>query len=176
MVGYNTEEYRLWFVPSGLVDRIGPLAFALARLKYRIGGRVARLYRAHRPGAKPGEVLGALVTDKVLRVPLNRLADERTSRTYMYEFAWRTPVQDLGACHALEIGFVFDTLRTADAVALAGPGAPQPLADAMHAAWVSFARTGDPGWPAWSGKRPVMRFDVEPELVYALLEDERAAW
>jgi carboxylesterase type B len=32
--------------------------------------------------------------------------------TYMYEFAWRSPQFNglLGACHGLEIAFVFDTL------------------------------------------------------------------
>ena len=28
----------------------------------------------------------------------------------------------------------------------------QGIADAMHAAWISFARTGDPGWPAYDAR------------------------
>lgn len=175
MVGYNSEEYRLWFVPSGLVDRIGRLTFRLALAKFRISGRVARLYRAGRPAATPGELLGEMATDLLLRVPLNRLADRHGGRAYMYEFGWGTEVERLGACHALEIPFVFDTLKTADAVALTGTAAPQELADAMHAAWVSFARTGDPGWPAWDASRPVMTFG-RGGLVHAPREHERAAW
>jgi para-nitrobenzyl esterase len=56
----------------------------------------------------------------------------------------------LGAAHATEIPFVFDTLDTPDAVALLGPGAPQEVADAMHAAWVRFITAGDPGWAAYN--------------------------
>jgi para-nitrobenzyl esterase len=52
----------------------------------------------------------------------------------------------LGAAHATEIPFVFDTLDTGDAVALLGEDPPQSLADSMHAAWVAFIRDADPGW------------------------------
>lgn len=54
LLGANLEEYRLWFVPSGAVDRISGLTLRLAMLKFKIPGRIGRLYRAARPGAKPG--------------------------------------------------------------------------------------------------------------------------
>jgi len=76
-----------------------------------------------------------------------------SGRTYAYDFAWRSPACGgrLGACHGLELPFVFDTLATATGPnGLLGPGEddpPQALADRMRDAWVSFARDGDPGWP-----------------------------
>ncbi|WNI22343.1 carboxylesterase family protein [Streptomyces sp. ITFR-16] len=180
LMGSTTEEYRLWFVPSGLTERLSRTKLRLARLKAGVPGATARTYRANRPGATPGELLGALATDLLLRVPLNRLADARagaSGTTRLYEFGWRSPVLGLGACHGLEIGFVFDTLGGPDAVALAGPDAPQELADAMHAAWVRFAASGDPGWPAWDASRPVMRFGPgAPELVRAPRDDELRGW
>ncbi|MEU3052096.1 carboxylesterase/lipase family protein [Streptomyces griseus] len=205
LLGCNREEYRLWFVPSGALDRVNGLTLRLALLKFRIPGRVARLYRAGRPGAKPGVILGEIATDLLLRGPLNRLADSRLpgpglrgtgtggspaaasppggpaisgsrpARTFFYEFAWRSPVLELGACHALEIGFVFDNLRHGEA--LTGPDAPQPLADAMHRAWVGFAATGDPGWAAWDGRRPVRVFDHPgTSTVLAPRQEELRAW
>ncbi|MFJ6234312.1 carboxylesterase/lipase family protein [Streptomyces griseus] len=180
LMGTNTEEYRLWFVPGGLTESIGALQLRLALLKFRVPGATARVYRANRPGAAPGEILGALATDLLLRVPLNRLADARTGApgaTYLYEFGWPTPVQRLGACHALELGFVFDTLTHPDTMALTGPDAPQELADAMHRAWVDFATDGDPGWPSWDARRPVTVFGPgAPELVLAPRDDELRGW
>lgn len=176
MLGYTTEEYRLWFLPSGTLDRITPLHLFGARLKFRAPRRAIGLYRRNRSGARTGEILGALATDVLLRVPKNRLADARNGRTWMYEFSWRSPVVDLGAAHALELGFVFDTLSSAEAEAFAGPDRPQQLADAMHAAWVRFAATGDPGWPAWDERRPVMTFDhPDSGVVLAPRDDERRA-
>ncbi|MFD7714857.1 carboxylesterase/lipase family protein [Streptomyces sp. NPDC059814] len=181
LMGSNTEEYRLWFVPSGLTERLSRTKLRLALLKFRVPGATARTYRANRPGATPGELLGALATDLLLRVPLNRLADARSADagggTHLYEFGWPSPVQRLGACHGLEIGFVFDNLDRPDAVALAGEDAPQELADAMHAAWVRFAASGDPGWPGWDASRPVMLFGPgAPGTVHAPRDDELRGW
>jgi para-nitrobenzyl esterase len=178
LVGYNSEEYRLWFVPSGVVDRVNAVTLRLALAKFRIRARVARQYRRGLPGAKPGEVLGTIATDMLIRVPANRLADSRDgSNTFMYEFGWQSPVDRLGACHALEIGFVFDNLRSPDVAALVGPAAPQPLADVMHRAWVDFATRGAPGWDGWGPSRPVMRFDLpNPTVVHAPRDAELLLW
>ncbi|MEU4080480.1 carboxylesterase [Streptomyces venezuelae] len=182
LMGTTTEEYRLWFVPGGTADRVGPVLQRLLLWKTRVPSRTARVYRAGRRREKPGEVLGALATDKLLRVPLNDLADARLragcrAGTYLYEFGWRSPVLGLGACHALELGFVFDTLDLPETRALTGPDAPRELAAAMHAAWVSFAGTGDPGWRLWDPARPVMTFGPGlPSLVEAPREAERRAW
>lgn len=180
LMGTNTEEYRLWFVPGGLTERVSRLKLRLALLKFRVPNATARTYRANRPDATPGELLGALATDLLLRVPLNRLADARAgapASTYVYEFGWPSPVQRLGACHALELGFVFDTLAHPDTMALTGQDAPQELADAMHRAWVDFATTGDPGWPSWDASRPVRFFGPgAPDLVLAPRDDELRCW
>ena len=180
MLGSTTDEYRLWFVPTGLMQRISPVLFAAARLKFRIGRRILAAYRANRPGATRAELFGALATDILARLPYNRIADARLNGgapTHFYEFAWPSPVMQLGAAHAMELGFVFDRLASPDSVGLAGADAPQQLADEMHAMWVSFAKTGDPGWPAWDATRPVQVFDAPTSVVVlAPREDERAAW
>jgi para-nitrobenzyl esterase len=180
LLGSTSEEYRLWFVPTGLMSKISAGLFAAARLRFKIGPRVLAAYRARQPGASRGELFGALATDILLRLPINRISDARLARgarTHVYEFAWRSPVQDLGAAHAMELGFVFDGLASADSVALAGPDAPQQLADDMHSAWIRFAATGDPGWEPWSARRPVETFDAPASrIVTAPREEERASW
>jgi para-nitrobenzyl esterase len=77
----------------------------------------------------------------------------------------------------MEIGFAFDTLGSPDWREVMGDNPPQGLADEMHAAWVSFAKTGNPGWEAWSAKRPVENFDSPISgIVYAPREETRSAW
>jgi para-nitrobenzyl esterase len=96
----------------------------------------------------------------------------------MYEFAWRSPRYDglLGACHALEIPFVFHTLGNGTEP-LWGTNPPQRLADTMHAAWVAFATQGDPGWPKYDlSRRATMRFDTTSEVVDDPRSAERALW
>ena len=82
----------------------------------------------------------------------------------------------LGAGHAVEIPFVFDALGP-QAEPLLGTAPPQALADAMHTAWVNFARTGDPGWPAYDAtQRTTMRFDHTSGVVDDPLVQERQLW
>ncbi|NEE37830.1 carboxylesterase family protein, partial [Streptomyces sp. SID7982] len=46
LLGTNAEEYRLWFVPGGLTERISRLQLRLALLKFRVPNATARTYRA----------------------------------------------------------------------------------------------------------------------------------
>ncbi len=172
LAGTTTEEFRLFTVPTGIAAAVTEevLPFALAR--YGWDPRVAELYAAHRPGASPGEVLTAMLTDAAFRAPTVALALAQHAaggEAYLYELSWRTPVADLGACHALDLAFVFDTLGAPGVADLAGPQPPQRIADEMHRAWVAFARDGGPGWrPYTPGDRAVMVFgtasaiDVDP--------------
>ncbi|WP_308120589.1 carboxylesterase/lipase family protein [Streptomyces bambusae] len=153
LLGWTTEEYRLWLAPTGMqrhLDRLGPLAVALARRRSGKDRAAVRALRAGLPAAGAGDVAGHLLTDLRLRDPLRRLAAApgRRAPAHLYEFGWRSGIPGLGACHALELGFVFDTLAVPESSWLAGPEAPQALADEMHAAWVAFATHGDPGWDA----------------------------
>jgi carboxylesterase type B len=85
-----------------------------------------------------------------------------------------------GACHALEIPFVFDTLDLGPAQmqgSLLGDEPPQTVADAMHRAWVAFATTGDPGWSRYDpDRRATMRFDTDSKVVDDPRAFERELW
>ena len=160
LVGTNTDDWRLWLVVSGAIAGItdemltGPVTTygyqSLAAYGLTPDTALAA-YRARHPGAAPGDLLTVVQTDWWMRIPAIALADAHAAadraaatagQTYMYEFAW--PAPGLGAVHAVEVPFVFDTLSP-DAPLfgpLLGDHPPQALADTMHAAWVSFASTG----------------------------------
>ena len=183
LVGTNAEEHRLFLVPNGVIGHItdGVVAGTIAAYGLPVEKTLAT-YRSIRPNASPGELLSALVTDWFYRIPAIRLAEAHAkskSATYMYEFAWRSPQFDglLGACHSLEIAFVFDTLDKEGLEPVMGPNPPQQLADSMHAAWVNFAATGDPGWPKYDpSRRATMRFDTTSAVVDDPRAAERALW
>lgn len=164
LIGSNTDEYRLWFPPPVLAG-ISRIKLLLARIALRIPRRAVAAYRSAFPGASTGEIFGQLATDIMLRAPLTRLARTRSAPTFVYEFAWKSPVRDLRAAHALELGFVFDRLGDPEAQRLAGSDAPQALADEMHSAWISFIKTGKPGWPAYGPNRITRLFDTESSTV-----------
>lgn len=183
IIGTNTDEEMLFMVPNGAINYITEdmLAGTVAAYGLPVSETIAT-YRAIRPDASAGELLSAIVTDWFFRIPAIRLAEahaQSTGATYMYEFAWRSPGFDgkLGACHGLEIPFVFDTLDKEGFEVLLGDDAPQQLADAMHAAWVAFAKVGDPGWQRFDlSRRATMRFDTTQKLVEDPRSAERLLW
>jgi para-nitrobenzyl esterase len=182
IVGTNTDEHRLFLVSVGAIDQVTPEALAAVVAAYGLPVETTLVaYRTAHPGASPGDLLAAIQTDWCWRIPAIRLGDAHansSSATYMYEFAWRSPRYDglLGACHALEIPFVFHTLGNGTEP-LWGTNPPQRLADTMHAAWVAFATQGDPGWPKYDlSRRATMRFDTTSEVVDDPRSAERALW
>ena len=183
LAGTNAEEQRLFLVPNGVIGSLTGQALAGAIAAY--GSPVETTlttYRASHPEASPGELYSAIVTDWFYRVPAIRLAEaqvKNSSKAYMYEFGWRSPSfnGELGACHALEIAFAFDTLAIPGQELLLGPNPPQSVADTMHAAWVAFAKSGDPGWPQYDlQRRATMRFDIDSKLVDDPNSPQRSLW
>ena len=109
-----------------------------------------------------GAIYCAATTDLVFRWPARRFAAAHQGTVHLYEFGWPSTAFGgaLGACHALELPFVFNTLACCTgANALAGPAPPQALADRVHGLWVEFARSGRLPWP---------RYEARTRQVYAL--------
>jgi carboxylesterase type B len=182
LVGSTLEEFNFFLVPNDAIEQITAEALAGAIAGYGLPLKATlATYHAKHPGATPGELLSAIQGDWFFRIPALRLADAHATSlaaTYMYEFAWRSPRFDgrLGACHGAEVAFVFDQLAE-QTQSLAGPNPPQPLADTMHAAWVAFARNGNPGWPRYDlTRRATMRFDTKSPVVDDPRANERVLW
>ena len=183
LAGTNTEEFRLFFVPTGMAAMVTGQTMPAFLGALGISPATAAVYQANRPGASAGDILCALVTDRFFRNPTfaaaaARLAAGGPAPTYVYEFGWQSPVQGLGAAHAVEIPFVFDNLASPDAQLAVGTEPPAALASDMHATWVRFAATGDPGWAAFDASYPVRVFGGPDDGLVVLdpRGDERASW
>ncbi|MEV0063545.1 carboxylesterase family protein [Nocardia sp. NPDC050718] len=161
LVGTNAEEFRFFAVPLGLVAGIDEQTLPMMLARAGIGPAAVAAWTPRRANSVPGDVFCEIVTDRIFGEPARELAEAAGGSAYLYEFGWSTEVLGLGACHALELPFVFDTLDRAHA--LTGEHPPQRLADEMHRAWVDFATDGDPGWPAYRADAPVTHTFDAPE-------------
>ncbi|MGW3202739.1 carboxylesterase/lipase family protein [Streptomyces sp. NPDC001135] len=187
LVGHNRDEYRLFLITAGLHGKItDDLAKATLRL-YAPGGEAGeKAYRTAFPGATPEQLFERVQTDWLFALPSLRLAEAQHTgggRAHVYELTWPAPGGGglLGACHALDIPLLFGTYG-ADLGGLVFPGGrPTPEAERLSAfmrgAWTSFARTGDPGWPAYDpDSRLVQILDREPTTGPYPEERSRLIW
>ncbi len=187
LVGTTRDEWNLF----GLMARDAVDEEILLRRLGRVvedpHGMVS-VYRQAHADADHDRLWSAVMTDRVFRIPAIRLAEAQCRhqpRTWMYLFQWASSAFGgrLGSCHALEIPFVFDNLHQPGVSFFTGDDPPKTLADAMHRAWIAFARTGDPnhdGLPQWLSydlhERSTMHFDVVCELQSDPAPEQRAAW
>jgi para-nitrobenzyl esterase len=198
LVGSTGEESKLFTAMApGPEPDAGQLAAAFAA---RLGERadsaavqqtIDTYRRARSARGEPAthrELIEAVDTDFMFRIPADRLATAHAARqpdTYAYRFDWTSPMADgaLGACHALEIPFVFGNQRLPGLEEFAGSGpAVDRLAEQVMDAWLAFAREGNPStealtWPPFDAKsRRTAVLDASCRIEERPREPERQCW
>jgi len=136
------------------------------------GPSLIAAYRREYPQASPFDLYASIAVAPVRQAAFTQAARKAAvggAPAYSYVYAWRTPLLDdrPGVFHSSEISFVMDNAELCDQYSGRTPEA-LALAKRMSAAWVSFARTGNPNhaglphWPAFTGEdNETMVFNTE---------------
>jgi para-nitrobenzyl esterase len=200
LLGTNREEWKLFMLGDRKARRLDEaslrrrLARALPGADAQGRALAERAFAAYRGDAAPrrgashAESWECFQADRVFHVPAHRLAELQAAHapTFAYRFDWSPPAlrRWVGACHGIEIPFVFGTLRQpplAPLFALA-PGARR-LSARMQRAWLAFAKSGDPGhedlpeWPAYDAtRRATLALGTRSELREAPFDAALRFW
>jgi para-nitrobenzyl esterase len=181
LIGTNKDENTLFLFSH---PRFGAFDEAdIAKLaRNTVGDRAEALtaaLRAAYPDYSDTHIYSAIGTVTGMWGNSVKLAERKAAQgaapAFMYLLTWETPVAKgrLRSPHAVEIPLVFDNVEKARNFVGRGE-APQVVADQMSDAWLRFARTGDPGWPAYDGaRRATMVFDLESRVVEDPLPEVR---
>jgi para-nitrobenzyl esterase len=175
LIGSNREEARLFLVAAQTIGVIDDGLLEAVAAGYGLPGDGLAVYRDVMPGARPGDVLAAVISDWFFRVPAIRVAEARAAGvagagregvgagvgvgagagTWMYRLDHPEPASnhELGACHGVEVPFVFDTIGGSELEPRLGPRPSQAVADRVHRVWVDFVTGGDPGWAPYDPGR-----------------------
>ncbi len=181
LIGSTLDEGHAWLAQDDKL--VAATSMDVAAATAEAGGfakAAAELPADRRPvGQKPWELASAMMTWSVFEKPSRRFADghaEHGGTGYVYRFDWR-PTRDarFGACHCIELPFMFDNLEGwPDAAMMQGhdPASYRVLATAMRDSWAAFVRSGNPAspalpdWPRWSPQtRACMVLDDKPRLI-----------
>lgn len=197
IIGTNRDEMAFFAIGNPIFRNIDD-----AHLERWIGrsapacdpAAVVQAYRSVRTargqGVTPWDLWVAIGSDIVFRAPSALLAGAQGRAggdVRVYLFTWSTPVFGgfLGACHALEIPFVFGVHHRPGVAPFVGgqlPGADE-LSVALQDAWLGFARGSDPSsgpagfWPQWDPDQQLtMVFDDRSEVEKAPGAEELQVW
>jgi para-nitrobenzyl esterase len=190
LIGYNQDEGTFLMQSdeefyalddAGLHKRVAERTGANA-------DRVIATYRKVFPNASPTLLMDYIARDtgfgRNAITQAERHAMAGKAATYMYRFNWQTPGFNgkYGCPHGAEIVFVTGDPSHMDVLTHNTPEA-QALAAKVNAAWVAFAKTGDPntaGLPHWepytTDARSVMFLDNQSTLVKDPEADVRKLW
>jgi len=160
LIGHTRDEGTFFIATDpkfGKFAREDVMARAETMARGKAKELVAAL-EACRPGATPTQLIADLWTATWAFAGTVIIAERKAAQeppVYAYMLEWPTPVAGgvLAATHALDVPLVFNTLEDARAFVGKG-GAPERLAELMQAAWIAFARKGDPNCPELPEWRP----------------------
>ncbi len=190
MAGSNLEEGKLFALMAGpdilkmdeesmvkRVNRLVPEQYSDGLIgKYRTA-----LSNRDLP-VTPFEIFAAIQGDQHFRMTIIRLCEYQEKigvPSYGNVFKWKSAAPGFGACHGLDVGFVFGNLN--EEFHGCSPEA-QTLAENMQDAWIAFAKTGNPycpglgPWPNYGNDRKMMVLGEDSRVEIAPYEAERAAW
>lgn len=150
IIGHNADEHRLYMNPRHRFKDGGLHTALEPRLPTEIVDELADIY----PQLSDLETLAAVETELRYRQPQQRYVHTREherrttglpANTWTYKFNWPSPALRgwLGACHAIEIPFVFNNFTDRSTAKFVGPG-HEELAQEVLKLWVYFANHGQP--------------------------------
>jgi para-nitrobenzyl esterase len=172
IVGYTRTERTVYNIDdprSSLVDEKALLE-STKRTLGDSADKVIEDYKKKYPKATPAELSIYISTD-VAAMSSIKLAERRAALgkgpTYLYVFAWETPVMGLRSPHTIEIPFVFNHIDASQSMVGPVNSEMRLLEAAAAGAWASLARSGNPNhkglpnWPAYTpDTRATMIFDT----------------
>lgn len=187
LVGSCADELRYFFFRAPEAMRLAMLRAGIDRYFHSATEQANALDRYREvDGDDEAAALCALHSDAWFGAPTERLADAQcrhTANVYRYRFSWPTPVLGgaLGACHGVDLPFLFGCVD--EAAALVGRDPPRSLTVELRSAFIRFAATGLPGdiggvpWPRYdAGRRPVLDVGLTTGVLNDPAASTRGIW
>ena len=151
LTGTNRDEARYWINEMGYTVPVLPGMFTYEQLiPFMYENNLQRMTDEERElanafvDAQDGKKVWRLTefyNELLFRVPAVEQVERHKGANYNYYWTMPGADETLGACHAIELAYVFNNPQ---ADIYTGGLYNEELADVVQDMWVNFARTGDP--------------------------------
>ena len=146
LIGTNADEMRYWIQESGF--------YFIFRIILNLILENVTLYRIKKDGLiyfnefkklvkdNPGE---NFLSDIFFRMPALKMADihsKNNGNVYLYYWTWTSSRPNFGACHAVELSYVFNNLH--ETHYMGDKNINYKLGTIVQDMWANFAKYGDP--------------------------------
>ena len=146
LIGSNQNEINYWIIECGyyflfkifikvLVENI--IKFRLEKDKQNIFEKYQKIEKE-----SPNE---NFLSDLFFRVPASKIAElhsKNKGNTYLYYWTYPSSIPNFGACHAVELSYIFNNLQ--ETHYMGNKNINYKLAEISQEMWVNFAKTGNP--------------------------------
>ena len=182
LIGTNSNELNYWIGELG-----GIVPFRLG-IPVKFENDIKTLSKADKKRVKKfmsslkGHSMWRIAefyNEVMFRLPAVRQADlhsQNGGRVFMYYWTEPSAIKFRGACHAVELAYVFGNI---DETIYTGKHADRELSDTVMSIWANFAKTGNPSLPSldWEPydvpKRATMVLQKQPVLTHDVLKEQR---
>jgi para-nitrobenzyl esterase len=192
LLGFTTDEASAFFAFDEPLWQLRADAL-VASVRERAGDDIAaelQHYVEHADDGPPARALVDMVSDAYMIAPTVELAERLGGGrpVHLYRMGWSSDAVEgrLGACHTIELPFVFNTFEAWSQAPMLGTAEPDELRGLgrrVQDAWLAFAESGVPqhdDLPTWrpcsSGTATALDFDVDPAMLEDPSDGRRELW
>ncbi|MCC8953507.1 carboxylesterase family protein [Bradyrhizobium sp. Pear77] len=173
MIGVTREEYAAFSVANPALKELSDDALETL-IRSEIGDDASSMVlqlRSTRASASPRALLGDFYSDRIFTKQSFEIASIQSRfgrKAFSYSFDWQSPNPELGACHCIDLPFLFgniDVWKVAPMISGADQQEVQDLSRLFRGSIAAFAATGDangnglPNWPAYAADQALVHFD-----------------
>lgn len=188
LIGTTADEYRLFTFVDPTWRQLDEKAIE-ERFKATFRKKWSTLSEQLDGQKLSQELFEKLMTWDMFTYPAIKLSETRMKqgeKVWMYRFDYKSTAfgGGLKSCHALELPFVWNTVKNQRTTAFTGDVPERfTIAEQMHEAWIAFAKHGNPSipkLPEWaeydSDIRATMHFNIETTIQSDPEKEERLFW
>ena len=179
IIGTNADEIKYWRIETGFLYKIGINLLLENLLLYRIKKNGYEIFNKFKNNVKENAD-EKFLTDLFFRIPALKIAQlhsKNNGNVYLYNWAYPSSIPYFGACHAVELAYIFNNLNEGQYIG--DKNNNYKLAEVSQDMWANFAKNGNPStkeykWEKYDSKNNYcMLFNKEIELKENLFNKER---